>query len=154
MDLPILALWAHLLATVILVGYYVVMAVIVLPSLSALPALPGVGIVAAMERHAMPFLVASLVVFLATGVYLLTSDPRYAGPGNVAGDWATQMLVKHLVVVAMVVAGSFADGLIVRAAAAGGEGPSRVSARITWMLRATAALGALALLLTAAAQRP
>lgn len=154
MDLPILALWAHLLATVILVGYYAVMAVIVLPSLSTLHALPGMGIVAAMERRAMPALVASLVVFLATGVYLLTSDPRYAGPGNVAGDWATQVFVKHLVVVAMIVAGSFGDGLIVREAAAAGEGPSRVSARITWTLRATAALGALVLLLTAAAQRP
>jgi uncharacterized membrane protein len=154
MDLPILALWAHLLATVILVGYYTVMAVIVLPSLAALSAVDGTGIIAAVERRAMPALVASLVVFLATGVYLQASDPRYAGPGNVAGDWATPMLVKHLVVVAMVVAGSLADGLIVRAAAAGVQGPSRVSARITWMLRATAALGALVLALTAAAQRP
>ncbi|MDP2349750.1 MAG: hypothetical protein Q8M74_01165 [Chloroflexota bacterium] len=154
MDLPILALWAHLVGTVILVGYYVVMAVIVLPSVSGLPAGAGIGIIAALERRALPALVASLVAFLATGIYLQTSDSRYAGPGNVADNWATLMLVKHLVVVAMLVAGSYADGLIARAAAAGVEGPSTVSARITWMLRATAGLGALVLLLTAAAQRP
>lgn len=154
MDLPIFASWTHLLATVTLVGYYVVMAVIVLPSLAGFPAVDGIGIVSAIQRRAMPALVLSLVVFLATGIYLLTSDPRYAGPGNVAGEWGTQMLVKHLVLVAMLGVGSYADGLIVRAAAARGGGPSTVSARVTWMFRALAALGALVLLLTAAAQRP
>lgn len=153
MDLPIVASWTHLLATVLLVGYFAVMAVIVLPSLARLPAIDGIEIVATVQRRAMPVLVLSLVTFLATGIFLLTSDPRYAGPGKVAGEWATLMLVKHLVVVAMLGAGSYADGLVVRAAA-GGRGPSTVSARTTWMFRAVAALGALVLLLTAIAQRP
>ncbi len=57
MDLSFVASWVHLLATVILVGCYVVMAVIVLPSVSGLPAGAGIGIIAALERRALPALV-------------------------------------------------------------------------------------------------
>ena len=94
----------------------------------------------------MPLLITSLVVFLATGVALLTGDPRYAGAGSINDDWATLLLLKHVLIVGMLVVGSYLDGLIIRS-----TGGARAT-RITWTARGMAALGAVVLLLTAAAQ--
>ena len=151
MPLTTLAVSAHLFATVVLVGYYTVLALIIAPAAVTLAGGPRpIEVLAAVERRAMPLLIASLVAFLATGVYLLTADPQYAGPGKVGGAWASLLLVKHIVVVIMLVLGSYLDGLIVRAADAnaGGAGLSRV----IWASRGMVLLGAAVLVLTAAAQ--
>ena len=146
-------LWGHLLATVVFVGYYVLLAAVVIPAVTR--ALPGWGseafaLLAAIERRALPLLLASLGLFLATGVLLQAADPQYAGPGQVRGAWASLLFVKHLVVVGMLVVGSVLDGLVVR----GGrdERPSALAAPLVRTSRAQAALGVLVLLITAAAQ--
>ena len=145
------AAWLHLLATVMLVGYYVVLVLIVMPAIRQLGAAQPVQIIAILERRAMPMLIGSLVVLLATRVYLLTGNGRYAGPGNVGGTWATLLLVKHVLIVGMLALGSYLDGLIVRAAAE--AGPSELSlTRIVSAFRAMAVLGAAVLLLTSVVQ--
>jgi uncharacterized membrane protein len=149
------ALWVHLMATVALVGYYTVLAVVVLPALSGRTGPAGsVEIMAAIERRAMPVLVASLVAFLATGIYLTTGDARYSGPGNVNDAWSTLLLVKHVVIVGMLALGSLLDGLIVRSAALAPPGSDQAGRRIAYATRGMAILGATVLLLTAAAQTP
>lgn len=154
MGLVTLVLWGHLLATVLLVGYYVVVALIVLPVLAPTSRRDAIGLLGAIERRAMPLLLLSLLVFLATGVYLVTSDTRYAGIGKVDGDWATLLLIKHVLVVGMLIAGSLVDGLVVRAIRLEGEGGDTKAAlsRIGLGFDAMAVLGALVLLITAAAQ--
>jgi uncharacterized membrane protein len=150
-PLTTLAVSVHLFATVVLVGYYTVLALIIAPAARTLVGGPQtIEVLAAVERRAMPLLIASLVAFLATGVYLLTADSQYAGPGEVSGAWSSLLLVKHVVVVIMLVLGSWLDGLIVRAADAnaGGAGLSRV----TWASWGMVLLGAVVLVLTAAAQ--
>jgi uncharacterized membrane protein len=150
-SLTVLAVSAHLFATVVLVGYYTVLALIIAPAVVTLGGGPRpIEVLAAVERRAMPLLIASLVAFLATGVYLLTADPQYAGPGKVGGAWASLLLVKHVVVLIMVILGSYLDGLVVRAAEAHASGnpPSRV----VWASRGMALLGGAVLVLTAAAQ--
>jgi uncharacterized membrane protein len=150
-SLTALAVSAHLFATVVLVGYYTVLALIVAPAVVTVAGgTRPIEVLAAVERRAMPLLIASLVAFLATGVYLLTADPQYAGPGKVGGAWATLLLIKHVVVVVMLILGSYLDGLIVRATdtSAGRDGMPRV----LWASRGMAFLGGVVLLLTAAAQ--
>ncbi len=151
-------LWGHLLATAILVGYYLALATVVIPAVSKAVSGSSAGAVSAgillaeIERRALPFLLGSLGVFLATGIELMTSDsdPRYAGVGQLQGGWASLLLIKHLVVVGMLVVGSSLDGILVRV---GRDDPARpIPARLLWTARAQAALGALVLLLTAAAQ--
>jgi uncharacterized membrane protein len=146
--LEALASWTHLLATVILVGYYLVLALVVLPVLTRGPAWPVV--LSAIERRAMPLLVGALVVFFATGVYMLGSE-AFADAVGGGESWSTLLLVKHLLVVGMLVVGSLVDGLIVRAAADGVD-LQRSAREITVGVVALAALGVLVLLLTAAAQ--
>ena len=151
MSLTTLAISVHLFATVVLVGYYTVLALIVEPAVVTLAGgTRPIEVLAAVERRAMPLLIGSLIAFLATGVYLLTADPQYAGLGRVGGAWASLLLVKHVVVLFLVILGSYLDGLIVHAsdAHATGNPPSRV----VWASRGMALLGAAVLVLTAAAQ--
>ena len=149
-------LWGHLLATVVFVGYYVLLAVVVIPAVArvlgdgAADRMPAGPLLAAIERRALPLLLASLGIFLATGIALQTADPRYLGLGQVRGAWTGLLLVKHLVVVAMLVVGSVLDGFLVRA---GRDDQSPVpEAPLVWTARAQAALGTVVLLVTAAAQ--
>ncbi len=149
-------LWGHLLATVVFVGYYVILATVVIPAVSRVPGDGGAGrppagpLLAAIERRALPLLLASLAVFLATGIVLQNANPRYLGLGQVRGAWAGLLLVKHLVVVAMLAIGSVLDGFLVRAGRE--DSPRAPGARLVWTARAQAGLGVLALLITAAAQ--
>ncbi len=156
MSLASWLLWGHLLATVVLVGYYVLLAAVVIPAVTRAAGdrravvLPVGQLLAAIERRALPLLLASVGVFLATGIGLQTSDPQYQGLGQVRGAWAGLLLVKHLVVVGMLAVGSVLDGFLVRAGRE--DSPSAPGASLVWTVRVQAGLGVLVLLITAAAQ--
>jgi len=150
-SLTALAVSTHLFATVVLVGYYTVLALIIAPAVVTLAGgTKPIEVLAAVEQRAMPLLIASLVAFLGTGIYLITADPQYAGLGKVGGTWASLLLVKHVVIMIMLILGSYLDGLIVRAAKTN-SGGDRLS-RVIWASRGMALLGGAVLLLTAVAQ--
>ena len=156
MDLlAVVAVWLHTVAFVIAWGYYGILARIILPGLerSVAPASLGPTLVA-IERRALPLVVLAMVLFGATGTYLLVSDPEYAGLGNFfATTWTTLMVVKHVLVVGLVAVAVAVDGWI---RALGEAPPSRDApvelARVRLGAEAATALGALIALLTAAAQ--
>jgi uncharacterized membrane protein len=155
MDLVLAgAHWLHLVATVALIGYYAALALLVLPAFQrSLPEHELGEAIAAVERRALPVLVGSVAVFIATGVYLMGADDRYGGVGNVSDSWASLLLVKHLVVVGMIGLGLWVDSLIVRGVAApdATDRPAAVR-RLVRATQATTLAGAVVLLLTAAAQ--
>ena len=147
------ATWLHLLATVALVGYFVVLAWLVLPTLRRVQTLGDTAItIGALERRAMPMLGAALVAFLVTGVYLMGADSRYGGPGNIGGSWATLLLVKHVLIVGMLGLGAWLDALMVGLARCEPESTETAIVRITRMTQAIAIAAVVVLLLTAAAQ--
>jgi uncharacterized membrane protein len=149
------AAWLHSLAMVIVLGYYGILGRFVLPGLRK--ALDGETFgrsLLEIERRALPFLVLSVVLFTATGMYLLIADARYAGLGNLfASTWTTLLTVKHMVVVVMVVLAWGVDRLVV-AVAETGDGAARETSLGILGLAAEGmtVLGAIVLLLTAAAQ--
>jgi uncharacterized membrane protein len=153
--LDVLAVWLHTLAFVIALGYYGILGRIVLPTLER--TLDGTGqarTLMALERRAVPLILLSAVLFVGTGTYLLFIDPRYGGLGSfTANTWSTLMLIKHLVVAALVVLAVVVDVLI-RDLAWVTDETDRVSSlrRLRWALDGTTGLGALIVLLTAAAQ--
>lgn len=156
MDLPhVPAVWLHTLAFVIAWGYYGVLGRMVLPGLERSLERPArAAALLAIERRALPLVVLSLVLFTATGPYLLVVDPKYAGLGNFfASTWTTLMLVKHVIVVGLVLVGVYVDRLIRRAAEATSE-DARESAlrRVALSAEGATGLGALIVLLTVAAQ--
>jgi uncharacterized membrane protein len=148
------AVWLHLVATVVLLGYFAVLTLFVLPVLTRALAGAALGTtVAAIERRALPFVIASLVAFLASGIYMAGSDTRYSGAGSIDSPWATIVLVKHGVIVGMLAVAAYVDALAVRAGSSADD-VRRASAirRFTLGSGVLTALGLVVLLLTAVAQ--
>ncbi len=146
--------WLHLIATVALLGYVAVIGLVVLPVLRRdLEPSKVCELITAFERRALPGVVAALVVFLATGVYLTVSDARYGGAGNVTGsNWATFLTLKHVVVGVMVGLGLYADGIIARRlAVADAQDRGAALGRLDVAVKLMALAGAAVLLLTAVA---
>ncbi len=156
MDVPqLLAVAVHTLAFVIAWGYYGILGRIVLPALDRSLQGPPLGAaIGEIERRALPLVVLSAVLFTITGSYLLIVNPRYEGLGNLfASSWTMLILVKHVVVVALVVLAVAVDVYARRVASATDE-TARTHAlhRLSLAAEATTALGAVVVLLTAAAQ--
>jgi len=149
------AVWLHTLAFVIAWGYYGILGRMVLPGLErALDGRAEASVVAAIEGRALPVVVLSLVLFTVTGSYLLVIDPQYRGLGDVfASTWTALMLIKHLLVVGLIVLGVAVDRLARRAGNATTD-PERSTAlhRLRLSTEAATGLGALIVLVTAAAQ--
>lgn len=151
----VIAIWLHTVALVIAWGYYGVLGRIVLPGLER--SLDGPGVVNsldAVERRAVPLVLLSMVLFTATGTWLLVVDPAYAGLGAFfASTWTTLMLVKHLLVIAFVIVAIAVDRLIRGAVAATTDDQRRAAVgRVRIGAEAATALGAMIVLLTAIAQ--
>ena len=103
----------------------------------------------------LPLVLTSIGVFLVTGMYLMLTDDRFLGLGHFFGSsWSTLIVVKHVVVVALIGVGVVIDLLVVPDVATPVDEPARAVAvrRLARGASAIAALGAIVLLLTAAAQ--
>jgi uncharacterized membrane protein len=149
----VVALWLHALSMVVVLGYYGILARIVIPALAR--NLEGAALartIPAIERRALPIMLLGIALFVVTGIYLLVKDGRYTGIGEFASTWSTLMLVKHLVVVAMVVLGVGIDRLAAAVGNASDEGRKQTIDVLVLALDGMTALGAIVLLLTAAAQ--
>ncbi len=147
------ALWSHTLAMVVVLGYYVVLGRVVLPALSrSLDGAPFAMAVRAIERRALPPVMAGIVLFVASGAYLLVRDGRYGGVGSFDSSWSTLMLVKHLVVAVMVALGIGIDRLVAAIGDASDEVRRRSLDVLSLATDGMTALGLIVLLLTAAAQ--
>jgi len=152
------ATWLHLLATVTVIGLYLVMFWAVTPAVMAAP--ERAGVLVETYRRTKPLVLGSWLIFVVTGIGLMLLNPSYLGIGRFENTWSILMLVKHLVVLAMILMTGFTDVC----PAIGMMRPLETalvrddSTRLQAVLRTlhtregiTMALGALVLLLTAAA---
>jgi uncharacterized membrane protein len=150
------AAWLHSLVTVGLLGYYAVLGLVLVPVLRRTVDAPTLGrVIPAIERRALPLILAAIGVFVVTGTYLLVKDSRFLGLGHTfANTWSSLIVVKHLVVVVLVLIGVYIDLLVVPNIATPVDEASQAAAvrQLGRSAAAIATLGALVLLLTAAAQ--
>jgi uncharacterized membrane protein len=92
------SVWLHALGTVVLIGHYVLLSVIYLPVLEK-----GGGLfLSQISKRSRPWMYASLVIFMVTGIYLMFVDPNYLGVGDFGNFWSAMMLVKHMLIVGMI----------------------------------------------------
>ncbi len=146
------AVWLHNLATVIFIGYFVVLAVICLPALDGCPETRGAAI-SAISKHSRPWLYGSLLVFALSGSYLTLTDASYMGLGNFSSPWALLMLVKHMLIFAMLGLGFWFNAILrVGPQASTNTGAAQAIARFRSYVRLQALTGAAVLLLTGIAQ--
>ena len=101
------AAWLHAIAIVVLMGYYTTLSLVVLPWLASGGSPEPGRVLAALERRARPWVLASVVLFTLTGVVLITAH-RDPDP-----HWTTWIILKHLVVVAIVALGVAMDRVLV-----------------------------------------
>jgi uncharacterized membrane protein len=103
-----LSVWLHALGTVILIGHYLLLSVIYLPVLTRYNG----NILSEISKRSRPWLYASLLIFIVTGIYLMLVDPNYLGVGNFGNVWGMLMLVKHILVVGMIALGFWFNAIL------------------------------------------
>lgn len=142
-----LSYWLHAVATVIFIGQFVLLAGIYIPALSKNgPALSEIS------KRSRPWMYASLIVFMVTGIYLMLVDPNYMGIGNFGNFWAVMMLVKHILIVAMIGMGFWYNAILRVGPLMSSNNPEQAIVRFRKYINAMAVCGVLVLLLTALAQ--
>jgi uncharacterized membrane protein len=145
-----LSYWLHELATVVFIGYFVLLATIYLPVLSRVEYRSALSEISKRSRS---WMYAVLLVFIVTGVYLLMADPNYLGMGNFNNAWSVIMLLKHLLIVVMIAMGFWFNAILrVGPLMSSNTGAAQAISRFRWYVQAMALCGILVLLLTALAQ--
>jgi len=148
-----LSTWLHAMATVIFIGHYLLLAVLYLPAFGTQrPEITG-PILSDVSKRSRPWMYASLLIFMVTGIYLMLVDPNYLGVGNFGNAWGVAMLLKHILIVAMIGMG-FVFNAVFRVGPLMGSssGGAQAIARFGLYTKLMAVCGVLVLLLTAFAQ--
>jgi uncharacterized membrane protein len=103
-----LSVWLHALATVILIGHYLLLSLIYIPVLAK-----GQGTaLSEISKRSRPWLYLSLLVFAITGTHIMLVDANYLGFMNFGNLWGILMVVKHVLVFAMLVLGFWFNGIL------------------------------------------
>ena len=145
-----LSTWLHAMATVIFIGYYVLLALIFLPVLSKTE--NGTAL-SEISKRSRSWMYVSLLIFIITGIYLMIADPNYLGFADFGNFWGIVMLVKHILIVGMIAMGFWFNAILrVGPLMSSNTGVAQAISRFRWYVNAMAISGVLVLLLTALAQ--
>jgi len=103
-----LSVWLHALATVILIGHYLLLSMIYIPVLAK-----GNGTaLSEISKRSRPWLYISLLVFAITGTYLMLIDTGYLGFMDLSNFWGIVMFTKHILVFAMFALGFWFNAIL------------------------------------------
>ncbi len=146
-----LSTWLHAVATVVMIGHYLLVVLIYLPVLEKENS--GGLILSAISKRSRVWMYLSMVVFAVTGTYMTVADSNYLGIGNFGNIWGVLMLIKHLLIVGMIVMGFWFNAIMrVGSMMSSNNGAGQAIARFGLYSKLMAASGLLVLLLTAIAQ--
>ena len=146
-----LSTWLHLLATIVFIGYDFFTGLVYLPIFEK--QMDPASLRALLERiskRMQPFFGASILIFLATGAYLMLINKNYAGLGQFfSNPWSSLIVVKHVLVIVFLALGIYGERAFLPKIGAENPKPLR---QFRLALNVNVILGALILLLTAIAQ--
>ena len=146
-----LSTWLHTLATVIMIGHYLLLSLIYLPVLAKENG--GGQILSVISKRSRVWMYASLAVFAVTGTHLTFVDSYYLGVGDFGNLWSALMLIKHLLIMAMIALGFWYNAVLrVGPMMSSNHGVEQAIARFGLHSKLMAGCGVLILLLTALAQ--
>ena len=148
-----LSYWLHSLATVVLIGHYLLLAVLYLPAMRRSSLEVTGPILSDISKQSRRWMYASLVIFTLTGIYLMFLDPNYLGVGDFRNFWSIMMLVKHILIVGMIGAGFWFNAFLrFGPMLSSRNSAEQAYARFRLFVNIMAVSGVLVLLLTALAQ--
>jgi uncharacterized membrane protein len=97
----------HLIATIVWIGGLALLVLVVWPaarqSLEGDPA--QASLLKAIRQRFTPLANLSLVVLIVTGMFQMSADPNYDGMLVIDNDWSRAILLKHVAILGMVIAG-------------------------------------------------
>lgn len=144
-----LSVWLHAIGTIILIGHYFLLSVIYLPVLEQ----NGGAFLSQISKRSRPWMYASLLIFMVTGIYLTFADPNYLGVGDFGNLWGVLMLIKHVLILGMIGMGFVFNGLLRVGPMMSSNNSAHLAIRRFRLYSSLMALsGVLVLLLTALAQ--
>src|SRR5512145_1291485 len=90
--------WLHVLATIVMVGYYIFSGLIYLPVLERQMRLNALcSLLEQVSARLRPYFGGSLLIFMVTGVHLMLVNEAYLGLGNFFGNsWSVLIVIKHV----------------------------------------------------------
>jgi uncharacterized membrane protein len=149
-----LGLGFHALATVILIGQYILSALVILPVMQRhVPEQEQVQLLLAFSTASRPWMYGSLLVFAATGTLLMITDPLYLGFLQIGNAWSVLMIVKHVLLIPWVfLCISIDQNASRRLEPAQKEAPAALLTRFRRMNGMAAAGGVLIILMTSVMQ--
>ena len=141
----------HVLATIVMVGYYLFTGLIYLPVLERqMRASTLCGLLEQVSARLRPYFGGSLLIFLVTGIYLMLVNPSYPGFGKIfANPWTVFMVVKHVLVIAFLALAMYAERAFLPRISE--ENPTALQ-RFHWALNINTVTGIAIILLTSLAQ--
>jgi uncharacterized membrane protein len=146
-----LSTWLHAIATIIMIGHYLLLSLIYLPMLAKENG--GGAILSTISKHSRVWLYVSLGILAVTGTHLTFVDSNYLGIGDFGNLWSILMLVKHLLIMAMIALGFWYNVILrVGPMMISNNGADQAITRFGLYSRLMAGCGVLVLLLTALAQ--
>ncbi len=143
--------WLHVLATIVMVGYYLFTGLIYLPILERqMRASALCGLLEQVSTRLRPYFGGSLLVFLVTGIYLMLVNPSYPGLGKIfANPWTVLIVVKHVLVIAFLALAMYAERAFLPHIS---EAKPEALKRFHWALNINSITGFAIILLTSLAQ--
>ena len=146
-----ISIWLHSLATAVLIGHFILLRLIYVPALAR--TVQGTAALAEIMSTGRRWIYTSLIVFAVTGFYLMLVDVNYLGLGNFGNAWGILMLTKHLIIFGMIALDlRFAARMRRRQAITSGSLAQEGFGQVRQFANLMGILGAVVLLLTAAAQ--
>ncbi len=149
-----LSMWLHAVATIVFIGFYLLLALIFLPALGNEESLKTTGpILSGVSKRSRVWLYASMLVFAITGIYLTFVDSNYRGIGNFSNPWAILMLIKHILILVMICMGFWFNAILrVGSLMSSNTGAAQAFSRFRRYINAMTIIGIAVLLLTAFSQ--
>lgn len=103
-----LSTWLHAVATVILIGHYLLLSLIYIPALAK----NNGAALSEISKRSRSWLYISLLVFAVTGTYLMLIDSEYLGFMKFTNFWGIMMFTKHILVFAMLALGFWYNAIL------------------------------------------
>lgn len=146
-----LSTWLHVLATIIMVGYYLFTGLIYLPVLERRMQAEALrGTLEQASARLRPYFGSALLIFLVTGTYLMLINKSYLGLGHFfSNPWSGLIVIKHGLVLAFLALAVYSERAFLPKIS---EEKPRALKQFRQALYLNTMLGALILLLTSIAQ--
>jgi uncharacterized membrane protein len=146
-----LSTWLHVLATIVMVGYFPFASLIYLPVFEReMQGNALRGLLEQISARFRPFFASALLIFLVTGTHLMLINKNYLGLGDFFGNpWSFLIVTKHVLVLAFLALAIYSERAFLSQIS--DQKPLALK-QFRWSLYIDTSLGLAILLLTSIAQ--